>query len=270
VKVDARSRLVWANPIAAHHDMAVLDDGRVYVLTRKAHMVPRVYPDAPVLEDFVTLLDSAGEELRSFSLLEALERSPYRAQLDDRPKKKGDIFHTNSLEVLEGRLEALGPHWKRGNLLLSSRKLDAVWIVDPESESLVWSLRGDFKGQHDPTILANGHLLLFDNQGRPGASSVQELDPATGELVWEYRGSNEHPFYTRFLGTASRLSNGNTLVTESENGRAFEVTTSGKRVWEFYTPHRAGTQNEFIASMAEMTRLPVDFPTDWASGETLR
>ena len=34
-----------------------------------------------------------------------------------------------------------------------------------------------------------------------------------------------------------RLANGNTLITESVNGRAFEVTADGRIVWEFLAPH---------------------------------
>jgi hypothetical protein len=37
-------------------------------------------------------------------------------------------------------------------------------------------------------------------------------------------------------GGAQRLPNGNTLITESDKGRAFEVTREGEIVWDFYNP----------------------------------
>ncbi|HSN89535.1 MAG TPA: hypothetical protein VL025_22425, partial [Thermoanaerobaculia bacterium] len=56
------------------------------------------------------------------------------------------------------------------------------------------------------------------------------------------------------------LPNGNTLLTESENGRAIEVTPEGRIVWELYNPHRAGESNELVAVLFEVVRLPPDFP----------
>jgi len=56
---------------------------------------------------------------------------------------------------------------------------------------------------------------------------------------------------------------GNTLITESDAGRAFETTADGKIVWEFYNPHSAGEQDEYIATLMEVVRLPQFFPTDW-------
>ena len=37
-------------------------------------------------------------------------------------------------------------------------------------------------------------------------------------------------------GAAQRLPNGNTLITESERGRVFEVTPQKEIVWEFWNP----------------------------------
>jgi hypothetical protein len=37
---------------------------------------------------------------------------------------------------------------------------------------------------------------------------------------------------------ADRLPNGNTLIVESDAGRAFEVTAEGEIVWEFLNPDR--------------------------------
>ena len=83
------------------------------------------------------------------------------------------------------------------------------------------------------------------------------------EVVWSYEGTSREPFFTAFCGTAERLANGNTLIVESDNGRAFEVTMGGEIVWEFHNPHRAGEEGEFIATLFDLVRLPPDFPTAW-------
>lgn len=42
----------------------------------------------------------------------------------------------------------------------------------------------------------------------------------------------------------------------TEINPAFEVTRDGSIVWEFYNPHRAGDQDEFIATLFRVVRIP--------------
>ena len=55
--------------------------------------------------------------------------------------------------------------------------------------------------------------------------------------MWEYRADPPDSFYTASKGSSQRLPNGNTLIADSDNGRAFEVTREGEIVWDFYCPH---------------------------------
>ena len=267
IKINASSELIWAKRITAHHDLDVTPDGDIYLLTREAHMIPRIDQEEPISEDFISILDESGNEKRRFSVLEALEKSEFADVWHASRKREGDVFHTNSLEVLDGRTADRLPLFQKGNLLISSRVLDIIAVVDPEEEVVVWLHQGSYMNQHDPRILESGNLLLFDNSGLGEDSRVMEFDPVDMSQVWEYCGSDDEPFFTRFCGTAERLPNGNTLITESDNGRVFEVTAAGKIVWEFYNPHRAGEGGRFIACIAEMIRLPADYPLSWARGE---
>jgi hypothetical protein len=179
------------------------------------------------------------------------------------------VFHTNTVELLDGRFAHSHPAFAEGNVLISIRFLDAIAVVDLDLAEVVWAATGTFKRQHEPTILKNGNLLLFDNEG-PGPdnfSTVQEYRLPEMELVWEYRGSREVPFYSHTCGTAQRLPNGNTLITESDAGRAIEVTQNKRIVWEYINPHRAGEQGKYIATLFTLERLPPDFPISWASGK---
>jgi hypothetical protein len=117
--------------------------------------------------------------------------------------------------------------------------------------------------QHCPSLLDNGNILLFDNQGNYGASRILEFSPVTQEIAWEYKGDERGDFYSEKFGTVQRLPNGNSLIAESHYGRAMEVTQKGDIVWEYYNPARAGDEDEFIANLFEIERLPGDFPTDW-------
>ena len=89
-------------------------------------------------------------------------------------------------------------------------------------------------------MLANGRILIFDNGRYRGWSRVIELNPQTMAIEWQYR---KEGFYTLSQGYVQRLENGNTLVTESERGRAFEITREGEIVWEYYHSEKQDASN---------------------------
>src|SRR3546814_10243488 len=103
-------------------------------------------------------------------------------------------------------------------------------------------MRGAWIGQHEPDVLANGNILLYDNLGgfeQSGRTRILEIDPDNGGVAWRYAGSLEQPFESEARGPQERLQNGNTLIPETAGVRIFEVTRDGRIVWELIYPVRA-------------------------------
>ena len=150
------------------------------------------------------------------------------------------------------------------SFLISFRVLDTVAIVDRATGEFTWKWgRGQISHQHNPTRLGNGHVLLLDNGAhRRGLSysRVIEVDPGTSEIVWEYRGSPQMSFFTHFTGGAERLPNGNTLITEGNTGRLFEVTPANEVVWEYISPFFAQGQQGFTNGVFRAHRYGPDHP----------
>ncbi len=262
IRIDKDSNLIWARFGGFHHDLDVTDDGLIYALTREPRVIPRVHAELPVLEDFVVVLDRDGSELSRVSVLEALEALGDPDALSELGES-GDILHTNTVEVLDGRLSARLPGFEAGNVLVCMRELNTIAVLDLESERAVWAMHGPWSKPHQPTVLSDGNILIFDNRGNGGRSQVIEFDPVTGREVWAYRGDPPDEFYSWECGSSQRLPNGNTLITESDRGKAFEVRPDGTIVWKFLNPMRAGGNLEFIATLFEDVRLPPDFPLGW-------
>jgi len=266
VKIDKDSKLLWSSPLPAHHDLEVEPNGDIYTLTRVAQMIPRIHPSAPILEDFISVLGPDGVEKQRVSLLEAFENSPHRDLIFEGKRKEGDLFHTNTVTMLDGHIEATSPPFAKGRILTSMNALGVIAVVDLPSRSIVWARKMPPVGQHDPQVLANGNLLLFENNQNSDHSRVVEVDPVDFDVRWSYGGSDEQPLYSWGLGTVQRLPNGNTLITESDAGRALEVTPEGEIVWQFHNPQRAGDRNQYIATLPEVLRLPADFAEGWCAG----
>jgi hypothetical protein len=175
------------------------------------------------------------------------------------------LLHTNTIELIEKQPTVSNHPLREGTILLSVLKLDFICAIDPLKRIAYWGESDYWNAQHQPTLLPGGNILVFDNKGFDGRSSVIEFNPILRKIEWFYRGDRKNPFYSETCGSCQRLDNGNTLITESDSGRAFEVTRDKKIVWEFINPNRAGKNNELIAALFEVIRLKRDFPTDWLS-----
>lgn len=264
IKLDSNSNLLWAFADGCHHDLEVQPDGTIFLLTRDYHTYPDFRRGMEVLEDYVTQLDANGNRLKSVSILQALRDSPYAAMLQRAPWVD-DLLHTNSVEVLDGRLAHKSDALRAGNVLVSIRHINAIVVIDMEAEKVVWAMTQLWHRQHQPTVLDNGNILLFDNNGNRGKSQVLEFDPITQDLAWSYQADSPEGFYAQVCGSNDRLPNGNTIITESTTGRVFEVTPEKQIVWEFFNEHRAGEEGEFIALVPELVRLPTSTVPSWAS-----
>lgn len=256
IKIDRDSKLIWAARNGAHHDLEVLPDGRIWVLTRIAHVVEAVNAERPILEDFATLLDADGQTLKSFSLLAAFEQSPFRDTMWGLMQPSGDVYHANAIAALDGRLANTVPAFAAGRLLVSLLYPNTIAVFDPDTETAVWMQTGSWKRQHHARVTQEGRIGIFDNRGAGMRSRIVAVDPATGTESVLYEGNDAAPFYSWACGSWYRLPNGNLLVNESDRGRSFEVAPDGTRVWTFVNPHRAGPDGEYIAGLFDLVRYP--------------
>lgn len=263
VKLDRDSNVVWSYLQPAHHDFDIAPDGSIYVLTQEIVEEPLASLDhlaSPRLDDFLVILSPEGEELRKIPLLAAVDRSDYRQILFGISSfALADALHTNSVHVITEEEARVFPFGKAGQVLVSFREPSAIGVIDLEQEKLVWAVKGYWAAQHDPHILENGNILLFDNKGhfnRPeGRSRALEFDPKTMTLVWQYTGTAESPLESDIRSYTQRLPNGNTLITESNGGRILEVTGAGELVWEYVNPVRGGPEGQQIPIICKAQRL---------------
>jgi hypothetical protein len=259
VRIDRESKKIWAYSERNHHDLDIDQEGSIYVLSQKNRRNPRSDALELIGDDVITILSDDGEVLREISIYDCFERSEY-APILERLAPRGDVFHTNTLTILDDTWEERSDVFMEGNLLISIKRLDTIAIIDPRAERVVWALSGLWSKQHQPVLLRNGHMLVFDNRPEATWSRVLELDPFSQQIIWEYRGDEQSPFYSEVGGSNQRLPNGNTLITETDFGRGLEVTPDGTIVWEFVNPRRAGENGEYIAALWEVERIALDDP----------
>lgn len=285
VKLDWNSNRIWEKKGRFHHDVAIAENEDIYVVSREDEVVFYRGVPMPVLNDYILVLSRDGEVKEKISIFEILKtkislralirtygwlikpHTPLNILEREITKRfafegwfrcPADVFHTNTVEIIKKDIKGL---CKKGDLLICVRNFDLVGILDAEKKTLIWQWgTGDLRMPHNPTMLKNGNILIFDNGWERGYSRIVELDPLTMKIVWEYKPDLSGSFFSLKRGTGQRLPNGNTLITESDKGHVFEITRGGKIVWEFYSSEIKGEQRKAIYRMMRIIntkRLPL-------------
>jgi hypothetical protein len=181
----------------------------------------------------------------------------YNAQLDQimlSTPQYGEVWiidHSTTTAQAAGRTG--GRHGKGGDLLYRWGNPRVYRAGKDEDQQLFF--------QHDTCWIPRGcpgagNLLLFNNQvPAPDGqlySSVDEIvlpvdkegryqhkggtafGPAKSR--WTYAAPNTADFYSKLMGGAQRLPNGNTLICSSCTATLFEVTPNKEIVWKYLTP----------------------------------
>ncbi len=270
----------WALDRSFHHDVQVGGDGRIVAVVGRQIASDDYFTEHAITDSVIVILDANGKFLQTFSLAALVARVPAlleraHAHLDDpsphwkadeanlpdeagakeREWRRHDVFHVNTVALLPRALPLPdGGEAPAGSILFCARHLDSIGIIDPTTENIVWHWGiGELQWPHHPSLLANGHILVFDNGIARQQSRLLELDPATNATTWRYEPGPT--FFSRSRGSAQRLPGGHTLVTESTRGRVFEIDEAGEIVWEFLNPHTDPASGA-RATIFRMTRLP--------------
>ncbi len=268
-KVDKNSKPYWAHAARCHHDIEQLPDGRILTLGMRKLNSKKTLEKFPGLDmpnglwdNTLLILDSTGSVLRNISITDAFYKSKYGVFLSERPWDLPDLLHVNSIHLIDEKTAQAHPQFKKGNVLLSIRNSSSLAILNIKSRRITWLEVGQWKMQHQAIALENGNILLMDNRGgntaRPllqDRSRAIEYDPRTRLVTWQYPPTLEDRIFTNYLGYVQRLDNGNTLVTESTQGHILEIAPSGDLLWEFYSPFRAGENNELIPTIMGARRI---------------
>lgn len=255
-------RLLAETGGAPHHSFDVLPDGRILLLTVRPRRIPAVDPDVDVRDENLTLMSPEGEILEEHSLYDIIseETSGFRLRRAGQSlvKRLGsiDLIHSNALQRLPwDGLAGSSPAHAPGAVLVTLRHQNAVIAVDVRSWKMIWAWgQEELAGPHDGTWLENGNVLIFDNGIGRRWSRVVEMSPATGEIAWEYKAPEPRELFSRTNGAAQRLRNGNTLITDSNKGRAFEVTPDGEVVWKLVNPRVGDVRGR--STIVKAFRLP--------------
>lgn len=115
--------------------------------------------------------------------------------------------------------------------LVSPRNFDRVMLIDRESKRVRWTLGEEdnydiLNEQHNPVLLSQDPVTVLVADSENDRVVEYERTKNGWKRTWSYGKGLDWP------RDADRLPNGNTLIVDSNNNRALEVTPDGEVVWD--------------------------------------
>lgn len=241
-RLDACSRGQWRVRAEHHHSVVRAADGTFWVSGREQERVqdPITGLDS-VRHDQLVHLSADGEVLEEIDVFDIIRQNVglLRRHLRFQPEDT----HLNDVEPLPPTMAEEYPTFEGGDLLVSLRNLNVIFVVDPATLKVRWWKGEPFIHQHDPDFVGEGWIGVFDNHDdgtergtRLGGSRVLGFRPGRDSTAVWLGPPDEAEVYTDIRGNWQLLSNRNLLVTESNTGRIVEVSPDGEPVWEWVQP----------------------------------
>ena len=262
-RMNSSGKVLWKLKYRTHHSVFRDEDGNFWVPgckfvnknSERRHDFPFMRP--VFTEETILKVSPEGKILKEISVLESVVKSEFQHLLWHYDRLTGDVHHLNDIQVLGSDMADSFPLFDPGDLLISSRHLHFVAVLDPDGR-IKWALPGIFTFQHDPDFESDGWITVFDNRSGLGQSLIRAIKPDDGRINTLYPVSLEQQFYTITGGKHQKLKNGNRLITEATAGRVFEITPRGETVWEWInTPY----SEKLVPEVLEGTRYDLDKKT---------
>ncbi len=158
-----------------------------------------------------------------------------------------DPIHKNDIEPLPARLAGAFPMFQAGDLLITHRSTNLVFVIDPQDLRIKWWRSGIVRRPHDSDWQPDGTITIYDNNMREASegndnylsdgdyvryTNITKIDPKSYATEIIYRGENDK-VYSGARGVHQVLPNGNILISSPHQGRILEVTADGETVFEF-------------------------------------
>ncbi|MCK5770413.1 arylsulfotransferase family protein [Algiphilus sp.] len=263
-RFDVCGTRMWRLPGRFHHSVTLDADRRhVWTLLDAEGSEPDPSIDVASRRFLVRVALDDGEIERRISLRQIMDANPgidilglHQTDLEERYEWRGDAFHENDIDPLPRELADAFPRFEAGDLLLSMRSLDLVFVLDPDDLAVKWWRIGQVRRQHDPDWQPDGSITIYDNDMHRGPLRIVRIEPENYRASVLYEG-RRHGAQTWFRGRHQRLPNGNLLITVPQQGRVLEVAPDGALVFELLNRYRPQPGRNLLVSEARW--LPLDY-----------
>lgn len=239
---DANHEIEWVRDQRCHHNVFYSAADNTALIT-----TTNILPDRATIIDRLEVYDGEGRLVKEFDFTPAMSfhKNVWKDGefWDDYvlPKAKQELSHVVSFHRVN-KNSSRHPALAEGNYVVSD-VFGRIYFFDRDLKKIVHEIRtAEALRRHatfDVQVSQRGNLLLYNTKNvllGEELSSLEEIDPFTGKLVWSYGKKPGQQFDGAYEGNLTELPNGNFLfshVNDFFKGPlyAVEVTRQGREVW---------------------------------------
>jgi Arylsulfotransferase (ASST) len=248
---DKCGRTLWGMPGQYHHTVTLDEtESTAWVLRTDNVGVgdePSESADPAGDVKLVQVQTADGSIVREFSIADIISANPEIDILELRRRHPPNIggnhpgltaewlqdpIHMNDIDPLPSRLADKFPMFSPGDVLVSAREINLLFVMDPATLKVKWWQVGATIRQHDPDWQPDGTLSVFNNRMGRAYSEITKIDPVTRTPTVAVDG-RAIDFYTRRRGSHQPLPDGGFLIASTQQGRIIEVSADGQLALDF-------------------------------------
>ncbi len=285
IKLDQCGNVVWKINQPTHHSIVPAEKGGYWVLNRlywNAKEEPNRLPpysssgkDVSLSEDTIMRVSEDGKILEQISIPELMRENGLEALLTSnglsfRPEILFDkeIVHANKVAELSSSLADTFPLFDAGDLAVSLRQLNLIFVLDPINKKIKWHQTGPWIRQHDPEFRSDGRISIFNNNvyrtayshertnlNHKFSTNIIAVDPVSRKTEVIYGEKSGQEMLSVIRGQHELLKNHGMLITEFDAGRVFELDSDNNMIWEYVNQYDSD-------NVGEITNAVV-YPSDY-------
>jgi len=242
-------KVEWKLDNLGHHSVFYSDQGYLWVTAER--FIPmdnetnHQNHDAPLRSWTVQKLSLDGNLLKEIEIIDILRKNDLNGLLflstigNKYTTVSGDTLHLNDVDEFPVGLNS--NIFEPGDIMVSLRNINTLFVFDPESLNIKFRSTGRFLRHHDPDFMPGDRISIFDNHNlspstgpQEPSSRILEINARDGSSKVVLQGkSDSGGFFTSIMGVHQRLTNGNILVNSSGEGRVMEFAPDGTIAWRY-------------------------------------
>jgi hypothetical protein len=184
VRMDYCGNVVWKRPWQTHHVVSLGNRGNLWVPAlhiRRQEMKNLPNYEPPIRDYTLLQVSPDGRLLREIPVFDILKRNGldgllYVSALNDRSTTvRGNTMHLNDIDVFPDSMKpgVFAP----GDVMMSLRNLDAVFVFDPRDLRIKFSLIGRTLRQHDLRVRQQQPARRRGSVGRAKLGGFGAVEP---------------------------------------------------------------------------------------------
>ena len=239
VKINRCGDIEWVLLHRFHHSIERDHQGNIVTCSKIDGDGPGTV--MPIRDDGIAVVSPDGVLLDEYSITRILLEHGHRALIYGIGRFERNRIHLNDAQPI---IEEAGDA-RTGDILISSRHLSTVGLIDPKTTTIKWLKTGPWLNQHDINLLPDGRYSIFGNDMvrgydkignvllEKGVSDIYIYDAATDTVTQPYTTvMREQKIGSLTQGRSRILANGDVYIEQTDSARMLRISEQGVR-WEY-------------------------------------